>query len=74
LLSMIFTMSKYGLREDYVKAEEQVIKNMTLDEQKSITCKYIVPDKMYYVIVGDAATQLASLEKIGFGKPILIKQ
>jgi hypothetical protein len=28
---------------------------------------------MYYVIVGDAATQMKPLEKIGFGKPILVK-
>jgi len=46
---------------------------MTVEEHKAITDKYIVPDKMYYVIVGDAATQLPPLEKIGFGKPILIK-
>jgi hypothetical protein len=26
------------------------------------------------VVVGDAATQLKPLEKIGFGKPVLIKQ
>ena len=40
---------------------------------KLITDKYIVPDKMYYVVVGDAATQLKPLEKIGFGKPVLMK-
>jgi hypothetical protein len=28
---------------------------------------------MVYVVVGDAATQLKPLEKIGFGKPVLIK-
>jgi len=66
-------MAKYGFPEDYIKEEENVIKNMTIEEHKAITDKYIVPDKMYYVVVGDAATQLKSLEKIGFGKPILIK-
>lgn len=74
LVGMLFTMSKYGLPEDYIKREENVIKNITLEEHKAITDKYIIPDKMYYVIVGDAATQLKPLEKIGFGKPILIKQ
>jgi hypothetical protein len=28
---------------------------------------------MYWLIVGDAATQMKSLEKIGFGKPVLIR-
>ena len=47
---------------------------MTLEEHKAITQKYIVPDRMYYVVVGDAATQMKPLEKIGFGKPVLLKK
>jgi zinc protease len=74
LVGMLSTMSKYGLPDDYIKKDENIIKGMTLEEHKTITDKYIIPDKMYYVIVGDAATQLKQLEKIGFGKPILVKQ
>jgi zinc protease len=74
LVGMLSTMSKYGLPDDYIKKDEDIIKGMTLEEHKVITDKYITPDKMYYVIVGDAATQMKQLEKIGFGKPILVKQ
>ena len=74
LVDMLSTMSKYGLPDDYIKKEEDVIKNITVEEHKAITDKYIVPDKMYYIIVGDAATQMAPLEKIGFGKPVPVKQ
>jgi len=73
LVGMLSTLSKYGLPDDFIKKEENVIKNMTVEEHKAITDKYIIPDKMYYIIVGDAATQLKPLEKIGFGKPVLIK-
>jgi zinc protease len=74
LVGMLSTMSKYGLPDDYVKKDEETIKGITLEEHKAITDKYIVPNKMYWVIVGDAATQMKQLEKIGFGKPILVKQ
>ena len=74
LVNMLSTMGRYGLPEDYIKREENVIKTMTVEEHKAITDKYIVPDKMYYVVVGDAATQLKPLEKIGFGKPVLIEK
>jgi zinc protease len=74
LVSMLSTMAKYRFPEDFIKKEEAVIKNMTVEEHKSITDKYINPDRMYYVVVGDAATQLKPLEKIGFGKPVLVKQ
>ncbi len=73
MVGMLSAISKYGLPDDYIKEDENVIKNMTLEEDKFITDKYINPDKMYYVIVGDAATQEKPLEKIGFGKPILVK-
>jgi zinc protease len=36
--------------------------------------KYINPDRMIYLVVGDGATQMKLLEQLGFGKPILIKQ
>ena len=73
LVGMLTTMSKYGFPDDYIKEEENVIKNMTVEEHKAITDKYIIPDKMYWVVVGDATTQFKPLEKIGFGKPILVK-
>jgi zinc protease len=74
LVGMLNAMAKYGFSDDYIKKEEDIMKSITLEEHKRITDKYIVPDKMYYVVVGDAATQMKQLEKIGFGKPVLIKQ
>ena len=73
LVNMLGSISKYGLRDDYVSKEEEIIRNMTVEEHKAITQKYINPDKMYYLIVGDAATQLKPLERIGFGKPVLLE-
>jgi zinc protease len=69
---MLATMAKFGFPEDYIKREEQVMKSMTVEEHKAITDKYIVPDRMYYVVVGDAATQMKQLEKAGLGKPVIV--
>lgn len=74
LVNMLYTMEKYGLSDDYIKQEEKIMKSMSIKGHKSVTEKYINPDKMYYVVVGDAATQMGQLEKIGFGKPILVNQ
>jgi zinc protease len=74
LAGMLSTMAKYGFPADYIKNEENIIRNMTLEDSRAVASKYIRPDKMYYLVVGDAATQLGSLEKIGFGKPVLIER
>jgi zinc protease len=73
LLYMLNNMSSYGLPADYVKKEEAIIREMTLDRHRELAQKYINPDKMYYLIVGDAETQLAPLKQIGFGDPVLLE-
>lgn len=74
LVGMLSTMTKYRFPDDYIRREEDVMKNMTVEEHKQITDKYIDPGKMYYVVVGDAASQLKKLEKAGVGTPVLIKK
>jgi zinc protease len=74
LTGMLATMAKYDLPSDYIKKEEAVINDITTSDAKAVIDKYIVPDRMVYVVVGDAATQMQPLEKIGFGKPVLRKQ
>lgn len=74
LIDMLNTMSTYNLPADYIKQEEAFINGLTVQKELDIAKKYIDPARMYYVVVGDAATQMAPLEQIGFGKPILFKK
>ena len=73
LIGMLNTMSSYNLPPDYVKKEENYLKELTVAKQMEVAKKYIDPSRMYYVVVGDAKTQLKPLEKVGLGKPILVK-
>ena len=73
-VGMLSDISMYKLPVDYVKGEQTIIQTMTLDQLKSLAQKYIDPLKMYYVIAGDAKTQLEPLEKIGFGKPEVVNK
>ncbi|MGB8489925.1 MAG: insulinase family protein, partial [Bacteroidales bacterium] len=73
LLNMLSTISAYGLPADYIKQEEAFVKDLTVEKQLELAKKYIDPSRMYYVVVGDAATQMKDLEKVGFGKPVLVK-
>ncbi len=73
LLGMLSNMATYGLPADYIKQEEAYVKGLTVEKQLKLVNKYIDPARMYYVVVGDAKTQLNELEKVGLGKPILVK-
>ena len=73
LLDMLKTMKLYGLPEDYIKKEEAFLRGLTVDQVNETVQKYIDPMRMYYVVVGDAKTQMKGLEKIGFGIPVLVQ-
>jgi zinc protease len=73
LLSMLNTMSEFNLPDDFIKREEKFVKDLTVEKQLEFVNKYIDPARMYYVVVGDAKTQFDELEKVGLGKPILVK-
>lgn len=73
LTDMLNTMSAYNLPQDYIKKEEAFVKELTTDKILEYAKKYIDPAKMYYVVVGDAKTQVKELEKAGLGKPELVK-
>lgn len=73
LLGMLKNIGTYDLAFDYIKDNEAIVKAMTLDQHKGLAQKYINPLAMYYVIAGDAETQMDQLNKLGFGKPILVE-
>ena len=73
-LNMLENISKYGWKYDYVKSQEQMVKSMTVNQIKALSQKYLDPNKMFWLIVGDAKTQLPRLKELGFGEPILLNK
>jgi zinc protease len=74
LNGMLGEISMYNLPKDYVRLEQETIRKMTVDQHKALAQKYINPDKMFYVISGDAATQAEPLTALGFGKATVVKK
>ncbi|HVK97586.1 MAG TPA: pitrilysin family protein, partial [Flavisolibacter sp.] len=71
-LNMLENISKYGWKNDYVKEREQIVKQMTVDQVRHLAQKYVDPNKMIWLVVGDAKTQLPRLKELGFGEPVVI--
>ncbi|SHH36417.1 M16 family metallopeptidase [Winogradskyella jejuensis] len=71
-LRMLSNISELGFDDDYAKQREAIVKGLTVEDMKALAGKYLRPDQMIYLVVGDAATQLDKLEQLGFGKPVLL--
>ena len=72
LINMLDTMSKYDYSNTYIQNEQEVLTSIGLDEARSIARLNFNANKMYFVIAGDAKTQLNRIEKLGYGKPIIL--
>jgi zinc protease len=73
-LSMLDNISKYGWKHSYVKDREQIVKDMTVEQIRALSQKYLNTDKMIWLVVGDAKTQLPRLKELGFGDPVLLNK
>jgi len=73
-LQMLQEISNYNRPKNYVLKQEETVRNITVPEIQTLAQKYVDPNKMYYLIVGDAATQLDRLEQLGFGKPVILNK
>ena len=73
-LDMLNNISKYGFKADYVKDREAIVKAMTVARIRELAAKYFDANKMIWLVVGDAKTQLPRLKELGFGDPILLTE
>ena len=69
-LGLLATIGDYGLPVDYPAREAQVIDAMTIDRIQALAGRYMAPDQMTYVVVGDAASQRDRLEALKLGVPV----
>lgn len=69
---MLQPVVMYNLPFDYIKQRETIVQKMTPEEHAKLSQKFIQPDKLVYLIVGDKATQFDKLKELGLGDPILL--
>jgi zinc protease len=67
LLEMLNNIAAYDLPDDYIRQRESIVREMTVRHHKELAQEYIVPERMVFLVVGDAATQLKPLEELGLG-------
>ncbi len=73
-LRMLSNIADYGMKADYVNDREKTVNNMTKERIKELANKYVNPNKMIWLVVGDAETQLERMKDLGYGEPILLNE
>ncbi len=71
-LGMLSDISNYHKPFDYVRTEENFIRSLTPEMHRDLAQRFIRPGNLYYVVAGDAETQLKELGKAGLGEPVLL--
>ena len=71
-LAMLEKVSRYGWQADYVKQRMTLVQSITQQDIAKLASKYADPDKLIWLVVGDAETQMPRLTELGLGKPVLL--
>jgi zinc protease len=56
----------YNLSKDYVDQQNKILKNMTKAQMMEMSKKYLDPNKMNILLVGDKAKILEGVKKLGY--------
>lgn len=72
LLNVLSNITTYNLASDYVEQKQKSLRELTLPRAKDLLSTYMDKDKMVYLVVGDAKTQLARMSELGLGEPVLL--
>lgn len=73
-LAMLNDIQQYDLPEDYILQREKIVRSISVDDIKNLAEKYVNPQRMNFLIVGDAKSQLQRLEQLGLGPVILLNE
>jgi len=61
----------YDLDKTFVDEQTKIVKEITKEEINALAKKYLQPENMYILVVGDEATNRAKLEKLGYEVVVL---
>ena len=73
-LGTLNLIADYGLPYDFSAQFVEDVKALTVEDIQALADELISVNGMYYVIVGDAETQMPRLSELGFGEPVLINE
>ena len=71
-INVLENMSAYGWPADYVKEREAIVRGMSQQKIKQLARQYLNPDRMVWLVVGDAETQAKRLEALGYGEVVML--
>ncbi|HCE03708.1 MAG TPA: peptidase M16, partial [Acidobacteria bacterium] len=71
-LGLLRQMSRYGLPADFRERDQQTLLAMTLADFREVIETHLDENRMIYVVVGDANTQLGRMGELRYGDPVVL--
>jgi len=71
-MEMLSNILRYGLPDDYLERRLQSLKTMTRPDLDQLAGRYLHPDRVAILVVGDAAKVKSDLESCGLGPLMLL--
>jgi len=73
-LGVLTAMSLYGFPADFALRRADEVQEMTVPRIRELADRYLDTDRMVWLVVGDAATQLSRLGALGVGEAVVVSR
>ena len=73
-LDILEAIAAYELPAGFMKTQEQMLRDMTPEQAQECIRKWLNYDRMFYVVGGDAETQMDRVKKAGLGEVIVVNK
>ncbi|NNF29004.1 MAG: insulinase family protein, partial [Gemmatimonadetes bacterium] len=71
-LAVVRNVSDYGFEPSYVLDRQETVREMTVERVRDLAERYLDPESMIWLVVGDAATQRSRLDALGLGPSVAL--
>ena len=71
-LGVLRDMSAYGFEADYLLDRQEVTRAMTIPQIQDLAARWLDPEGLVWLVVGDARTQRDRLRALGLGEAVLL--
>ena len=71
-LAVVRDVSDYGFEPTYVLDRQEIVRTMTIPRVQELADRYLAPEDLIWLVVGDAATQRGRLDALGLGPSVLL--
>ncbi|WP_246239889.1 M16 family metallopeptidase [Pseudoalteromonas caenipelagi] len=71
-MNLLEQIGALNLPHNFIQQQSEQLESLTVKEIQTLAQQHIIPNRLIYIVVGDAKTQAKRLDKLGLGEVVML--